>query len=151
MSVELAIITNSFNRRDLFEKAAATLLPALEAWKERVTWIVFEAGSTDGSPDLVRRLAQEQPALNIQLIEPDPPAASSFADGCNQAIAHAAAQNPHLKWCLFYETDNQFRNPQALDLAVQLLEQEPRLGGTGFTVERLTGDKTGYGCRFPAC
>jgi GT2 family glycosyltransferase len=149
MPVELAIITNSFNRRDLFEKAAATLLPALESWQGRVTWVVFEAGSTDGSPDWVRQLAGEQPELNIQLIEPQPPAASSFADGCNQAIAHALAQHPNLKWCLFYETDNQLHNPKALNLAVQLLEQQPRLGGTGFTVERLHGGKTGYGCRFP--
>ena len=149
MSVELAIITNSFNRKSLFEKAAATLLPALERWKQRVIWVVFDAGSNDGSIEWINEMASKRPEVNIRLLKPSSPAASSFAEGCNQSIAYAAAHCPELQWCLFYETDNQFLNPEALDMAVQFLLQHPQIGGTGFTVERLDGSKTGYGCRFP--
>jgi GT2 family glycosyltransferase len=131
------------------EMALPSLIAALKRLPLDSAIIVFDAGSTDGSRDYVRQLADKHPNLPIHLLEPEPADRSSFADGCNQAIACAQEWFPDLEWCLFYETDNLFVNPDALSQAVQFLDNEKRLGGTGFTVERMDGQKTGYGCRFP--
>lgn len=146
---KLAVITNSFNRLDLMEQAVPSLLASLAGLPFSSVIVIFDAGSNDGSIEWIRAMASEHPAHHIHLIGPSSPGACSFADGCNQAIAYAVAQCPDLQWCLFYETDNQMPNLTALDTGIQFLTQHPKIGGVGFTVERLDGAKAGYGCRFP--
>lgn len=147
--IELAVIINSFNRRDLLEKALASLLPALRAIQTKAAVLVFDAGSTDGSREFITSLSSECGDIQISLRTPEPPEAVSFADGCNQAAAAALAAHPGVKWLFFYETDNLLPNHQALREAISLLESEPRLAGAGFTVEKINGEKAGYGCAFP--
>ncbi len=146
---KLAVITNSFNRRDLLEQAVPSLLTSLARLPFASVIVIFDAGSTDGSREYVQELIKKSPKGQIHLVTTQPNEANSFADGCNQAVAQARLLVPLLKWCLFYETDNQFRNPDALLGAVTFLEHMPMIGGVGFTVERFDGKKTGYGCRFP--
>jgi GT2 family glycosyltransferase len=148
--IRLAVISNSFNRKDLLEQALPSLLAALSRLPFPSAVIVFDAGSTDHSQEFVTQFALSHSSTPIHLITPSTPEASSFADGCNQAVAHAQSLFPSLDYALFYETDNLFRHPEALSQAVDLLESQPSLGGTGFTVERLDGRKIGYGCRFPS-
>lgn len=147
--IQLAVITNSFNRRDLLGQALPSLLEALRDMPFASCIVVFDAGSKDGSQDYVREMAAKNPDVPVHLIEPDPPAAGSFADGCNQAVAHALRQHPSVKWCFFYETDNLLPNHEALREAVRLLEDNPSLAGTGFTVEKRDGAKAGFGCALP--
>ena len=149
MNVELAIITNSFNRKSLFQKAVAALEPVVENLPFGVVWVVFEAGSNDGSVEWIREEASKKPSLNLRVIQPASPSAGSFADGCNQAVTYAASHFSGLQWCLFYETDNQMVNHEALEAAVRFLTRHPQIGGVGFTVEYINGVKAGYGCRFP--
>ncbi len=127
-----------------------SLIRALKGIPFSSAILVFDAGSADGSQDYVKRLAAEHPELPIHLITPNDPTRNSFAEGCNQAIEHAAARFPELVWCLFYETDNQFLDHTALAKSIRFLESRPSLGGVGFTVEHLNGQKIGYGCRFPS-
>jgi GT2 family glycosyltransferase len=148
--IRLAVITNSFNRKDLLEQALPSLLAALSRLSFPSAVVVFDAGSTDHSQEFVTQFALSHSSTPIHLITPSTPETSSFADGCNQAIAHAHSLYPSLDYALFYETDNLFNNPDALVKAVDLLDSQPALGGTGFTVERLDGRKIGYGCRFPS-
>jgi GT2 family glycosyltransferase len=150
MTIQICCITNSFNRRDLIEMALPPLMTSLQALPLRSAVVVFDAGSTDGSQAYVRDMAAKFPDVPIHLLEPSPPERRSFADGCNQAISHAQRTFPDLKWCFFYETDNRLSNPHALAGAVQFLDAHPSIGGTGFTVEQSSGQKTGYGCRFPS-
>lgn len=147
--IELAVIINSFNRRDLLEKALGSLLPALRKTQAKAVVIVFDAGSTDGSREFIASKSLECADIPICLAKPEPPEALSFADGCNQAISAALTAHPSVKWLFFYETDNLLPNRAALKEAISLLESEPRMAGAGFTVEKLTGEKAGYGCRFP--
>ena len=149
LTMDLAVITNSFNRRDLLEKALPSLLAALRKLPLEAMVVIFDAGSTDGSREFVTNQASTSGDISIHLVTPDPPEASSFADGCNQAIGAALAMQPGLKWVFFYETDNLLPNHDALKTAVALLEAEPRLAGAGFTVEKINGQKAGYGCAFP--
>ena len=147
--IELAVIINSFNRRDLLEKALASLLVALRKLPIKAKVIVFDAGSTDGSREFIAAESSSCTDIPIRLLKPETPESASFADGCNQAISAALAAHPALKWLFFYETDNLLPNHIALVEAVSLLESQPRLAGAGFTVEKATGEKAGYGCAFP--
>ena len=149
MKPALAVITNSFNRRDLLGEALPSLLGALRALSFECTVVVFDAGSKDGSQEFVQQQAAANPDVPIHLITPQPPEAGSFADGCNQAVAHALQTYPSVRWCFFYETDNLLPNHDALKEAVRLLEENESLAGTGFTVEKRGGQKTGFGCCFP--
>ena len=68
--VEFVVVTNSFNRRPLLEKAADSLLICLSAFQNRVAWIVFDVGSTDGSREFIESLSKRCPQYKIELIAP---------------------------------------------------------------------------------
>jgi GT2 family glycosyltransferase len=148
--IQLAVIINSFNRLDLLKMALPSLIDSLSRLPCPSAIFVFDAGSVDGSLDYIEDYSRQHSHFPIHLVTPQAESASSFADGCNQAIAAAEAFYPNLQWCFFYETDNQLRNPEALASALTFLQGQPRIGAVGFTVEKLDGSKTGYGCRIPS-
>jgi len=146
--VELVAIINSFNRRSLLERAVTSLTGALRSARFGSAIIVFEAGSTDGSAEFLRTWSENHPTDNLTLIEPAT-GRRSFSDGVNVACAAALARFRKCRWLFLYETDNCLTNAEPLEKAISLLEREPRLAATGFTVKQHDGKFFGYGMRFP--
>lgn len=147
--VQLVAIINSFNRRDLLERAITSLTSALRGAPFGSAIIVFEAGSKDGSVDLLRAWQENYPADNLSLIEGQA-GQSSFSNGVNLACAEAIARFPKARWLFLYETDNCLLNIEPLEKAITLLEQQPRLAAAGFTVKQHDGSFFGFGMRFPS-
>jgi len=148
-SVELAVIINSFNRRNLLEKAISALLPALRELPFGAAVFVFEAGSTDGSLEFLEQWARENPRDTLHLVRPAPGEDTSFSAGVNAACTAASSRYPTVRWLFLYETDNWIAGPEPLLHARNLLVAQPGLAAAGFTVRRHDGARAGYGVRFP--
>ena len=147
--VELVAVINSLNRRPLLERAMATLTGALRSARFGSAIIVFDAGSKDGSVELLREWREDNPADNLVLIEAGN-CRRSFSDGVNIACTEAIARFPNVRWLLLYETDNCLLSIEPLEKAIRLLERESRLAACGFTVKQHDGRFFGYGIRFPS-
>ncbi|GDX11832.1 hypothetical protein LBMAG57_36040 [Verrucomicrobiota bacterium] len=148
-NVKVAVIINSFNRRNLLEKALGSLIPALRALPFGTTTIVFDAGSTDGSREFLRRASAENPEARIEILTPAAGDDTSFSAGVNAACKQALDQFPDLRWLMLYETDNWIAGPEPLLRACALLSAEPQLAAAGFTVRLHDGKRCGFGVRFP--
>ena len=147
--VEIAVIINSFNRYHLLSDALPSVVNALSQLTKRAVVVVFDAGSTDGSVEFVERYFSKCTSVLTHCLLPSFNIDRSFSSGCNEAAKFASQQYPSLKYCFFFETDNLITNNRALDLALQLLEQEQNLGAVGFTVEKYDHSRAGFGSRFP--
>jgi GT2 family glycosyltransferase len=148
-SVQLVAIINSFNRRQLLERAITSLAGALRGLQFGSAIVVFEAGSTDGSLEFLKSWKEKYPGDSLSIIEASA-GQSSFSDGVNLACAEALARFPGARWLLLYETDNCCMSIEPLEKAIALLEREPRLAAVGFTVRQHDGSSFGYGMRFPS-
>lgn len=148
-SVQLVAIINSFNRRQLLEQAITSLASALRGARFSSAIIVFDAGSTDGSVDFLKGWKENYPGDKLSIIEASA-GRSSFSDGVNIASTEALTRFPKALWLFLYETDNCLLNVEPLEKGIALLEQEPRLAATGFTVRQHDGSFFGYGMRFPS-
>ncbi|NML63648.1 glycosyltransferase family 2 protein [Hymenobacter sp. RP-2-7] len=150
ISVDIAIIINSYNRFALLQEC----LQALERWvihsefKDRCAVVIYEAGSSDGSIEWLQNNAQEL-SFPIKLILPKATEDTSFAAGLNKGVIHAEIQFPNLKYLLFYETDNQILSKNPLTNALFQLELQKNLGACGFTVRQINGKPAGIGQPFP--
>jgi GT2 family glycosyltransferase len=149
MNRPLAAIINSFNRVDLLKTALPSLIRSLKNVSVGSSIVIFDAGSTDGSVKYIEDM-QEKSELPIHLVEPSEDEDSSFSAGVNRGVAHAAACYPELEWCFLYETDNDLKNPDALEEGLALLRRREELGAVGFTVEKQDGEKTEFGKPFPS-
>ncbi|MBD2093916.1 glycosyltransferase family 2 protein [Trichocoleus sp. FACHB-591] len=148
-SVEFVVIINSFNRLPLLKGALPSITQALCYISLNAAIVIFDAGSTDGSSEFIRAFTDQTPNLPIHCLYPPSGEGRSFSAGCNYAAKFAAQAFPQLKWLFFFETDNLIKNNQALPLAIQLLEEQEHLAAVGFTVERRSGEKAGFGSCFP--
>ena len=148
-SVEFAVIMNSFNRRSLLEKALGSLIPALRELPFGAATIVFDAGSTDGSREFLRSVAEKNPEAGIEILNPAAGGDTSFSAGVNAACRRALDQFPDLRWLMLYETDNWIAGPEPLLRACTLLCAESQLAAAGFTVRLHDGKRCGFGVRFP--
>ncbi len=146
--IKTAVITNSFNRLSLLKLAAEPIVRLLQQ-DESIAWVIFDAGSTDGSLDFINDLIQTRDDSRIKLISPRDSQSTSFAAGCNQAIEFALNNYSSLEWCLFYETDNQLLNATALSDGRKRLESDESLAGVGFNLEAADGQHVCFGCNFP--
>lgn len=145
-SIELAVIINSFNRLQLLREALPSIVQSLNiVLPGKFSVVLFDAGSTDGSVEFAQKFANENQLFPLICICPNSDEDRSFSAGCNRGIQRATEIFNQLKWCLLFETDNFITNPNALSLAVKLLEQEDRIAGIGFTVEG-----TGFCASFPS-
>ncbi len=142
-----AFIINSFNRLELLKIALKTATESLENAENEYVFVIFEAGSTDGSLEFLREKQAEQPQIPI-LICTDAKD-NSFSAGCNAGAKYAIDHVIGLKYLFFYETDNALKNPEALRMARALMTRETKLGALGFTVENHKGEKIGFGEGFP--
>ncbi len=147
--IELVAVINSFNRRELLEKAIASLTFALRKAPFHSAIVVFEAGSTDGSAEFLNNWRDQNPEDNLAVVTA-PPQTSSFADGANAGCATAIARFPDCRWLFLYETDNWLADVDPLINAISLLEAQPQLAAAGFTVRLHNGQPCGYGIRFPS-
>jgi GT2 family glycosyltransferase len=148
--IELVAIINSFNRRELLERAIGSLTQALKKAAFSSAIIVFDAGSTDGSREFLNTWSEQNPADNLIVVTSSANGSSSFADGVNTACSTALARFPSCRWLFLYETDNCLSSITPLTGAISLLETEPGLAAAGFTVRRHNGVLCGYGMRFPS-
>jgi GT2 family glycosyltransferase len=146
---ELVAIINSFNRRELLERAIGSLTQALRKATFGSAIIVFDAGSTDGSRQFLDTWSEQNPADNLIVVTSSTNGSSSFADGVNTACSTALARFPNCQWLFLYETDNWLGSIKSLNDAISLLEAEPGLAAAGFTVRRHNGVACGYGIEFP--
>jgi GT2 family glycosyltransferase len=150
MGVELAIIINSFNRFTLLKESLTTLSPALRKSEldKRSIVVVYEAGSTDGSLEWLKKEGQALD-ISIDIIIPEQGDETSFATGVNSATEYALKKYPCLSYLLFYETDNQILEPEPLLNARAQLEEKKLLAACGFTVRKHNGSPAGVGQPFP--
>lgn len=145
--VELVVIVNSFNRRALLERAIRSLFGALR--ELQIAVVVFEAGSNDGSREFLESWQRENPGDCLLVIAPQG-MKSSFSDGVNSACAAALEKFPVCRWLFLYETDNALQAAAPITSALSLLAQQPKLAAAGFTVSLESGERVGYGMRFPS-
>jgi len=147
--IELVAIINSFNRRELLEKAITSLTQALREAGFGSAIIVFDAGSNDGSVEFLNTWREQNPTDNL-IVVTSADGGSSFAEGVNVACSTALAQFPHCRWLFLYETDNWLNSIESVDRAISLMNEQPQLAAVGFTVKRHSGVFCGYGMRFPS-
>src|ERR1700720_1808882 len=147
--VEMVAVINSFNRRELLQRALASLTQALRQAPFGSAVVIFEAGSNDGSKEFLNAWHEQNPGDHLIVITP-PDHRSSFADGVNTGCAAALTQFPDCQWLLLYETDNWLKDAEPLCKAVSLLKRQTQLAATGFTVKQHNGRFFGYGMRFPS-
>ena len=146
---QLAIIINSFNRRELLDECLA----ALSQWVSapdldfRCKIYVFDAGSTDGSLELLRERAAADPM--IRLVVPGPGQNTSIAGGFNAGAQAGLEDDPAATHLLLYETDNIISSAEPVVLALAELDARPRLAACGFTVRYRSGRTAGVGMPFP--
>ena len=146
--IEFVAVINSFNRKELLRRAIESLTQALRKAQFGSAIVVFEAGSTDGSVELLRAWSSTSPNDNLVLIESATPD-SSFSEGVNRGGALALERFPECRWLFLYETDHWLGSGDSIDQSIRLLEHEPLLAAAGFTVKRHSGEFCGYGMRFP--
>ena len=147
--IELVAIINSFNRRELLEKAVISLTQALRKASFGSAIIVFDAGSEDGSMEFLNTW-REQNATDNLIVVTSADGGSSFAEGVNAACSTALSRYPECRWLFLYETDNWLNSIEPVDRAISLMNEQAQLGAVGFTVKRHSGVFCGYGMRFPS-
>ncbi|MDB5012657.1 MAG: hypothetical protein JWQ25_859 [Daejeonella sp.] len=147
---DIAVIINSYNRLFLLKdciRALAKWLPDSPI-NNKVVLIIYDAGSTDGSTEWILEQSLTLP-LTIEVLVPKKGDDTSFAAGINAGSAYAINKFPHLKWLLFYETDNQIIHSKPLLQAISQLKSQSNLAACGFTVVKRDGSPAGVGQPFP--
>jgi GT2 family glycosyltransferase len=147
--IELVAVINSFNRRELLERALISLTQALRNAPFGSAVVIFEAGSNDGSKEFLDAWREQNPGDNLTVVAAAD-GHSSFSHGVNKGCAVALQRFPECQWLFLYETDNWLANAEPIGQAISLLKVQPQLAAVGFTVKRHNGIFCGYGMRFPS-
>lgn len=132
---DLSIIIVSWNTRELLLGCLAAITPA--AASLRVETLVVDNGSTDGTPEAVRR---QFPA--VRLIEPGHNL--GFSGGNNRGLALATGRY----LCLL--NPDTAAQPGSLAALVAHLEAHPALGAVGPRLLNADGSEQAVGFRFPS-
>ena len=137
---DLALVINSYNRRDLLERSLRSVYENVHPTPGEI--VVVDDRSTDGSGELVEQLDPVGALSGIGLVRPDHKVA--FAGGVNLGISSCRA--PYV--CLF-ETDNVALD-DGLWKGVAYLKQHRQVAGVGFRVTTLAGATAGNSMSFPS-
>ncbi|GEO10456.1 glycosyltransferase family 2 protein [Segetibacter aerophilus] len=147
---DIAVVINSFNRIALLRESLLALslwLPTSEL-NDRCVIIIYDAGSTDGSIEWIESVKISM-GLVLKIVIPEPGDDTSFAAGLNTAVEVGLQTFPHLKYLLFYETDNQILEAKPVLEAINQLNVKEKLAACGFTVRKHNGTSAGIGQPFP--
>ena len=145
----IGFVINSYNRIELLKNA----IKAIESWSDlkilpfKIQFIVFDAGSTDGSIEWCCEYHHSN--LKMHLVIPEIGKNKSFASGINAGAEYAICNFNDLEYLLFYETDNAILNSASLLSAIKVLELKTKLAACGFTVRKYDGSSAGVGMSFP--
>lgn len=145
--MNLVVVMQSFNRISLLEKALNSLIPMLEEING-LGLAVYDAGSTDGSIELLERFAGSS-TIPIKILKLQKGEDSSFSAGVNKITAFAESEWSSLEWLLLFETDNVILSSTPVKQAVELMRTEQNVGAVGFTVRKHSGESAGWGSDFP--
>ena len=141
--IEFVVIVSSFNRATLLKEALSSLARVLPQLPMASAVIVVDAGSRDGSQQIVTRGKFPVP---IDLVEAP---GASFAAGVNSAIKMAAGLFSSAKYFLLFETDNFLASAEPLKQGLQLLATRESFAAVGFTVRKHDGSQAGLGRNHP--
>lgn len=108
----VSIVTPSFNQAPYLESAMASVL---DQDYPKTEYILLDGGSTDGSPEIIKKYADK---LAYWISEPD----RGQTDAINKGFAHANGK--YLAWL---NADDRLK-PNAVSEAVQFLEVHPDVG-----------------------
>jgi GT2 family glycosyltransferase len=146
--MKITFIVNSFNRRELLTDALRSLEQMVRSpeWESQI--VIYDAGSTDGSIDLIRQSQASLGAEKLQFVVAEAGEDSSFAAGLNRACA-VAKNHFQPDYFAFFETDNYAESAAPFRAAISLLEENATLGAVGFTVTLRDGRPCGFGERTP--
>lgn len=126
MSPTIDVVIPTYNRRDLLPEAIASIkaqtLPVARIF-------IVDDGSTDGTIEWVRTLAQDDPA--IELVE--------MQHGGANVARNAGIARARSEWVAFLDSDDAWE-PEKLERQFALLEERPDLVGL-FCGFRLVGIK----------
>lgn len=147
--MQVVVIINSFQRRELLAEAVESLLRGLASSAIEYALVVFDAGSTDGSREWLAQFEAANRQVRMEVILASPAEDRSFAAGVNRACQLALEEFPDVQFLFLYETDNRLCGVEPLRAAMRLLEEEPKLAAAGFTVRRHCGSPAGWGEAFP--
>jgi GT2 family glycosyltransferase len=145
---QVCFIINSFNRAALLAQSLSSIEAIRQDPRIRLSVVIFEAGSTDGSVDTARAFQARSRDVQVTILQSQPGEDSSFAAGLNRACAERLAAGP-VDYFLAFETDNFINGIDPLLRAVALFEIESKVAAIGFTVKRRDGSPTGFGESFP--
>ena len=120
---KVSIVTISFNQASFVEQAIRSVL---SQDYENIEYIVVDAGSTDGSRDIIQRYKDK---LAVVIFEPD----DGPADGLNKGFSRASGD------ILYYLNADDVLLPGAVSRAVRCFEKEPEVDviyGNGILVDK---------------
>ncbi len=143
-----AAAIQSFNRQHLLDNCLASILRIAKELDKLKCVIVYDAGSTDASAQVVQNYQSSFLANGCTLLLVTVPKCLSFAAGTNLVVSRVlAAYQP--QFVLLYETDNEFLGSTGLSKACNFMSKHDEWAAVGFTAVRRSGERTGFACAFP--
>jgi GT2 family glycosyltransferase len=136
----IAVVVLNYRTPELTGACLESLVPQLDAARDAV--VVVDNASGDGSPEKLRRLADERGFRCVRVLES--PRNGGFAAGNNLGIAAVGAQA-----YLLLNSDTLVR-PGAIELLWTALERRPGVGIVGPRIEYEDGTPQPSCFRFPS-
>lgn len=116
----LAVLLPVRDEVAVVERCVQHLLAAVRRWPGPVRLLVLDDGSTDGTTEVLARLAAEHPELEVIAGDPPPPGWLGKPWACHQLATHAAAADPEPSVLVLVDADVRVE-PHALASSVALL------------------------------
>lgn len=148
--MQFVAVINSFNRKHLLANAVESLVAAMAGKGREYAIVVFDAGSSDGSLEWLKRFAQDHPEFPVEIVPAPHGSDKSFAAGVNRGCEYALQRFPGVQFLLLYETDNWISSAWPIHAAINILKQNEALAAMGFTVRMHCGKLIGWGTSFPS-
>lgn len=146
--MKITFVVNSFNRRALLTESLRSLSMLIQCPRWDATVVVYDAGSSDGSIEVIEQTQSALGQERLQIVLPNPGDDTSFAAGLN-AACEVASKRFDPDYYAFFETDNFADSEQPFLQAIELLKENSGLAAAGFTVSLKDGSPCGFGERTP--
>lgn len=116
----LAVLLPVRDEVAVVERCVQHLLAAVRRWPGPVRLLVLDDGSTDGTTEVLARLAEDHDELEVLVGDPPPPGWLGKPWACHQLAEHAAATAPAPGVLVLVDADVRLE-PHALTASVALL------------------------------